>query len=111
MVTFKMIQKPSGVFAFDGEIIGQTTKALKIAVGSGVIWLPKKAVSKDYNIAHWFGLSPQQMAVVEPVSRFYNGADGKSELPQEKTESVAHGVDIAALVAEELAKVRGIRNV
>jgi len=107
MVTFKMIQKPSGVFAFDGEIIGETAKAIKVAIGNGIVWFPKSAISADYTVAHWFRLDSRQLATIKPVSRFYNGADGKAELPQEETERVACGVDIAALVAEELAKVKG----
>ena len=106
MVTFKMIQRPSGVFSFDGEIIGGTAKAIKVAVGKGAVWFPRSAISDDYTIADWFTLDRRQMAVVEPVSRFYNGAQGKAELPQEKTKSVTHNIDIDALIADELAKIK-----
>ena len=99
MVTFKMIRGRSGVFAFDGEVVGSTDKAIKVAVNNGILWLPKKAVETDYTIKQWFGLSPAQMALVEPVSRFYNGADGKAELPPVPA---SESVDIAELVRQQI---------
>lgn len=74
--TFFSIVKPSGVFAFDGEIIKSTEKAVCVKTSNGEIWFPKSALKNDdcgYEIAHWFKYNQKQMNVIEPISRFYSG--------------------------------------
>lgn len=77
MATFYSIMKPAGVFAFDGEVVGGSAKAVKVRVGKGEIWLPRSVLTDTCDgveVAPWFRYDERKMAVIEPVSRFYNGS-------------------------------------